>query len=68
MRSAFFLSDEWKESEQPGDFAVLVHVDLLSGRHLGQARHGTPRDKSRGDPCDSTQIVRSEFGRFQGFA
>ena len=29
-----------KESEQPADPAVLVHVDLLRGGDLGQARHG----------------------------
>ena len=55
-------------SEQSCDFSVFVHVDLFGGRYFRQARHGTPRDKSRGDPCDLTQIVRSEFGRFQGFA
>ena len=37
--------------EQSGDPAVLVHVDLLGGGHLGQAGHGTPRDKSRGGPA-----------------
>jgi len=57
----------WISLEQPSDLAVLVHVDLFGGGDLGQTRHGPMRRGRTGTP-DLIQIVRNEFGRFQGFA
>ncbi len=46
-------ADLWGGSEQAGDPAVLVHVDLFGGRDLGQTGHGAPPDQA---PAGTPQI------------
>lgn len=55
-------------SEQAGDLAVLVHVDLLGGGNLGQARHGSPPNVPFGGGPDflSSAEVNSACGKGDG--
>ena len=53
-------------SEEAGDHAILVHVDLLRRRDLGQSRHDSPQGRPCGDPSIYLKSPEMNSGDFKG--